>query len=143
MGSSVLSIAKQAGMLKHMYPQCQVVTSPDHLRWTCSIQPHPHCATYEVLIEYDLGFVPKAYIDSPKLFCHADVKLPHCNDQESQWLCLSYNRAKDWTSSMFIAKTTVPWTSEWLVHYEIWCVTGTWEGGGVHIGVAPWEKQPA
>jgi hypothetical protein len=29
-----------------------------------------------------------------------------------------------------IADTIVPWTAEWLVHYEIWLVTGEWYGGG-------------
>ena len=31
---------------------------------------------------------------------------------------------------MSIADTIVPWTAEWLVHYEIWLVTGEWYGGG-------------
>jgi hypothetical protein len=29
-----------------------------------------------------------------------------------------------------IADTIVPWTAEWLVHYEIWLMTGEWYGGG-------------
>ena len=31
---------------------------------------------------------------------------------------------------MLIADTIVPWTCEWLVHYEIWFATGEWHGGG-------------
>jgi hypothetical protein len=31
---------------------------------------------------------------------------------------------------MSIADTIVPWTAEWLVHYEIWLMTGEWYGGG-------------
>jgi hypothetical protein len=31
---------------------------------------------------------------------------------------------------MFIAHTTILWTSEWLLDYEIWPVTGQWHGGG-------------
>lgn len=143
MGSSRLSIAKQEGMLKSMYPVGRVRSTPAHLTWQYVLQPHPHCAFYDVRIEYELGFVPKAYVDSPKLFCHPGLSIPHCNNSKSQWLCLSYNKAREWTSSMYIAKTTVPWISEWLVHYEIWCVTETWEGGGFHVGAIPWERHPA
>jgi len=31
---------------------------------------------------------------------------------------------------MAIADTIVPWTADWLAHYEIWLVTGDWYGGG-------------
>ena len=29
-----------------------------------------------------------------------------------------------------IADTIIPWTQEWLLHYEIWLATGEWCGGG-------------
>jgi hypothetical protein len=31
---------------------------------------------------------------------------------------------------MLIVDTTIPWTSEWLINYEIWLPTGDWHGGG-------------
>ena len=37
-----------------------------------------------------------------------------------------------WNERKMIAKTIIPWTSEWLFHYEIWVTTGTWHGGGIH-----------
>ena len=43
-----------------------------------------------------------------------------------------YKRAKEWDKTKFIAETIIPWTSEWLLHYEIWVATGTWHGGGIH-----------
>jgi len=47
-------------------------------------------------------------------------------------LCLYLPRAKEWDPSMRLADTIVPWTSEWLLHYEVWQATGEWCGGGVH-----------
>ncbi|MDY0295864.1 MAG: hypothetical protein RB296_00975 [Acidobacteriota bacterium] len=35
---------------------------------------------------------------------------------------------------MIIAKTIVPWASEWLIFYELWLATGEWLGGGIHAG---------
>ena len=31
---------------------------------------------------------------------------------------------------MLIVDTTIPWTSEWLIYYEIWRATGDLYGGG-------------
>jgi hypothetical protein len=33
---------------------------------------------------------------------------------------------------MPIIDTIIPWTSEWLLHYECWLATGKWHGGGIH-----------
>ena len=33
---------------------------------------------------------------------------------------------------MLLADTIVPWAAEWLMHYELWLVTGEWTGGGDH-----------
>ena len=38
---------------------------------------------------------------------------------------------------MLIVDTTVPWTAEWLLNYEIWLATGSWYGGG------EWPPPPA
>lgn len=48
-------------------------------------------------------------------------------------LCLYYGN--DWEEHTPIAKTIIPWASEWLYHYEIWLFTGEWTGGGIHPGV--------
>ena len=42
--------------------------------------------------------------------------------------------------SLVFADTLVPWTIEWLFHYEIWLATGTWCGGGEHPVVG--KKRP-
>jgi hypothetical protein len=35
---------------------------------------------------------------------------------------------------MSMATTIVSWTSEWLLHYEVWRATGAWTGGGHEPG---------
>ena len=37
-------------------------------------------------------------------------------------LCLHLEH--EWTPDMLIVHTTLPWTSEWLINYEIWKATG-------------------
>ena len=65
---------------------------------------------------------------------YPDKELPHVYSQKEQRLCLYYPRGRcAWNSSMGIAKTIMPWTSEWLFFYELWLATGEWLGGGIHI----------
>jgi hypothetical protein len=52
--------------------------------------------------------------------------LPHVYSDGT--LCL--HETDEWKATMVIADTIVPWTAEWLAHYEIWLVTGDWYGGG-------------
>jgi hypothetical protein len=52
--------------------------------------------------------------------------LPHTYSDDT--LCL--HEIDDWTGSMYIADSIVPWTVEWLAHYELWLATGEWHGGG-------------
>lgn len=61
-----------------------------------------------------------------------DRKLPHVFRGVGDPLCLFYAPAREWNSSMLIARTIVPWTCEWLFHFEAWLFTGKWDGGGVH-----------
>jgi hypothetical protein len=56
--------------------------------------------------------------------------LPHVFGGED--LCLYYEG--EWTSEMALVETIVPWASEWLVHYELWLITGEWGGGGHQPG---------
>lgn len=52
--------------------------------------------------------------------------IPHTYTDGS--LCL--HDFSEWRGHMVIADTTLAWTAEWLIHYEIWRATGDWHGGG-------------
>jgi hypothetical protein len=45
-------------------------------------------------------------------------------------LCLYY--PGQWRPDLLLSTTIVPWTAEWLMHYELWLATGHWTGGGHH-----------
>jgi hypothetical protein len=82
-----------------------------------------------VAISYCLGGSPTVTVLDPELIRLPESDLPHV--YEDDVLCL--HLAGEWTADMLIATTTVPWASEWLLHYEIWLSTdGTWCGGGEH-----------
>jgi hypothetical protein len=43
---------------------------------------------------------------------------------------LFYAPKREWRSDMTLATSIIPCVSLWLYYYEVWLVTGEWEGGG-------------
>lgn len=67
-----------------------------------------------------------------------DEFVPHCyhrfyesDDNEYVKLCLYYPKYKEWTKSMFLSETIIPWAIDWIKYYELWRITGKWLGGGI------------
>lgn len=147
-----VSIAIQSANIKKTYPDSTVTTFHDQeLTWTHTIMPSPLGGRYEIKLVYKINgsrnrlgsskttSAPKIYVLNPKLeLAIGETKLPHCYDQKKQHLCLYYPDGKEWNKSMLLVTTIIPWTYEWLYHYEIWLGTGEWTGGGIH----PVSKTP-
>lgn len=57
------------------------------------------------------------------------ICLPHFYPHDNS-LCL--HEMHEWKSTYFVADCIIPWASLWLYFYEIWLITGSWEGGGTH-----------
>ena len=62
--------------------------------------------------------------------------LPHIywNERNPAWpaLCLWDPAELFWTPEMSIAATIIPWTSEWLLFFEYWQISGEFLGPGRH-----------
>jgi hypothetical protein len=65
-----------------------------------------------------------------------ETLLPHIywNDRNPAWpaLCLWDPAEMFWTPEMSIATTIIPWTSEWLLFFEYWQISGEFLGPGRH-----------
>jgi hypothetical protein len=96
-----------------------------HLTWIGDITPSTVSNTYTVKVEFVVGKRPEVTVLAPELERREGL-LTHVFPHDH--LCLS--RAAEWNASMSLATTIIPWTSEWLFFYEIWVVTGNWNGGG-------------
>lgn len=130
-----ISIPTQAALIERIFPETQVTTwHGQRLAWTHTICPSPLGGEYRIRLEYDIADKPNIYVIEPKPLALAKgkTKLEHCYDHQTQCLCLYYPDGKEWNKGMILAKTIIPWTYEWLYHYEIWLGTGVWTGGGVH-----------
>ena len=109
------------------------------LRFDFSVRPTRISREYSCRIELShLGNDPEAYVLSPNLQELAEGKRPpHIYDYVNgvTQLCLFYPQSSEWTTQSWLSQTMVPWTISWLRFYEIWQITGAWEGGGEHPNV--------
>jgi len=119
-----LSLAQQAMILRSRFPASRVDLERDCVSWTGTIRPTPCSRDYKVVIVYRRGRYPHVTVADPPLEPCPGETLPHTYRDGS--LCLHLK--SEWDSSMPIADTTVPWTAEWLAHYELWKVRGRWYG---------------
>ena len=144
MGSNIihsLNMAMQAGKLKSLFPLSKPLFNQNGLTWKYTITPSPLSAFYEIKLSYTKGMHPNVYVLNPKLCLYpGEIYLPHVYDTKKQWICIYYRKGREWKSSMYLVDTVLPWTCEWLLHYECWLATGEWHGGGIH-NVTEAEKQ--
>ena len=104
------------------------------LRWRGKLCPSPISETYELSLTYEGGYrVPTIHVLSPDLHAEGVDDLPHVYGDDE--LCLCYPH--EFKPQILIAKTMIPWASEWLLHFEFFQVTGEWSGGGHDPAVAP------
>ena len=116
----------QAVALDRLLPHGRTRLAPGRLTWTGSIQPGTACGTYELRLEARTSRPPAVVVIAPALRPNADGLLPHVYDDGS--LCVS--QRGDWRPHMLFTHTFIPWTCEWLIHYELWLATGLWHGDG-------------
>ncbi len=124
----------QANRLQLYFPDSKYSVRQNILVWKGYLQPTHLSSKYLIKVVYQREKHPNVYVIEPKplILAEGKPKLEHVYDTDKQHLCIYYKRAKEWNQTKFIADTIIPWTSEWLLHYEIWVATGLWHGGGIH-----------
>lgn len=126
MSSGRLNLGQQALALRSVYPDSSVRLGPNSLAWRGQLRPSALSREYTIEISLKAGQNPVVNVVHPPLEPNAQGFLPHIWDDGS--LCL--NTAGQWSPKMHLVDTTLPWASEWLLHYEMWKGTGLWLGDG-------------
>lgn len=142
-----LPLPLQALGLRHVFPEARLTLRPTRLIWEGVITPTPLSRAYTVRISYASGEHPRVVVKDPPLEPDTEGFLPHYYREGR--LCLY--QAHQWDESMYIANTIIPWTAEWLAHYELWKRAGHWYGDGPLVDpldldqrgiLLPVEEQP-
>ena len=115
---------RQKKAIEHSYScfVCRIV-SHSVLRCIGFIKPDTHSPDYEVQIEYRPKSSPTVRILSPKIEMSSNI---HVYRDGS--LCLYYPPDEKWKETDLISKKIIPWVAEWLLYYEMFLLTGKWEG---------------
>lgn len=126
-----IKLTIQQLQLKAMFPE-SISTIRNHceLIWKSKLLPSPLSQEYLVQLNYKITSHPKVKVLEPDLTVTDGQKLPHVYPYN--YLCLFYPKYREWKAEFSLADTIVPWISDWLLHYEIWLVTGAWHGDGIH-----------
>lgn len=120
-----MKLALQAFALRQHYPDSTIDLSTRGLVWCGELTPSPLSETYLVSMVAESGdLLPDMFVLSPALEADDQGRLPHVWSDGA--LCLS--RSGEWRRDFFFIDTIVPWTAEWLFHYEIWRGSGIWMG---------------
>jgi len=127
------SLAIQLNALQRDFPDGKGTIQRSRLIWAGDIQPSPLSRAYTTKVTYRLGKNPTTQVIRPSLKTLAgDRVIPHLYSQEDETLCLFLPWAHEWSKSMLLSKTIIPWACTWFFYFEHWLVTNEWKGGGVH-----------
>lgn len=106
--------------LKFPFLKCRI--KEDTLICKGDIQP-AGCDVYKVKIEFRAGSFPQVYIIEPKIISNAEIHI-----YKEGGLCLFYPGDLKWKNNTSIAVYTIPWVYEWIMFYELYKLSGKWEG---------------
>ena len=120
------TLFEQAYRLGQDFPGSKATLRAGRLAWTGRLTPTPLSREYTVRIHYATRRSPRVILLDPRLEPAERDLLHHLYPNGD--LCL--HRSEEWKSSMLITETIIPWTAEWLAHYELWKRTHEWYGDG-------------
>ena len=105
------------------------VLKPAHQTYNVQVLYFP----MEELGKYKITNAPQIHITSPELRrLGSGEPIPHLYRHPYRGahpsLCLYDPHDDEWFHDDPIGDTILPWTAEWLFHYEIWRMTGKWGG---------------
>lgn len=102
------------------------------LTWDYRNRPTVLSREYSIRIVFRRDATPDVFVTNPDLEELAGGRpVPHVYHNPLR-LCLILPGTPEWTGTMRIDQTFVPWTTTWLYYFEEWLDSNDWKGGGVH-----------
>ncbi|MGK2740162.1 hypothetical protein ACSHT0_04655 [Tepidicaulis sp. LMO-SS28] len=146
-----LTVGAQIAQMRNSWPGFAFFKGPDGLLlWKGILRPLSREYLVDVLWRPDDEDMPYVFLDTPELVPRMGAEyedIPHLIFNSAQpsrsALCLFDGESAEWLPSLSIAKTIVPWASEWLMYYEMWLADGVWRGGGIELETISPEHERA
>lgn len=143
-----MSLAVQQLHMRAVWPKLDTRVERGLLVARGFVQPSAVTLRYKIRLSYRLGSAPHLVVVEPRLHRRReqpDTPIPHTYNQNtpgSEEPCVYYPYSREWTPTMSIATTIMPWLLTWLVDYEVWQATAQWLGGGVPHGSTKRPNDP-
>jgi hypothetical protein len=141
------SVDEQDAEIRRLFPDFRLTAHADWIGvWEGQVRPASKTYTIRIVFFrrrfFDGWYLSNHYVTvhvvDPligKIIRDGDY-LPHIywNDRAPDWpaLCLWDPDEMFWDPEMSIATTIIPWTSEWLLFFEYWQISGEFLGPGRH-----------
>jgi hypothetical protein len=120
-------VFEQAADMRRNRPDFIQRLSQAGMTWVGPIKPTPLSLTYTIEIIYRRHWCPQVWVRQPALAVRQeDYRFVHIYCEG----CLCLNSEEEWRPWMTLSSTFIPWTAEWLLYFEVWQATGSWDGGG-------------
>jgi hypothetical protein len=87
------------------------------------IQPTPTSRVFRVEVEYAPWDDPVARVLEPDIPYNPEIHM-----YKNRNLCLFHWKEQPWERGWHVYDKFIPWLAEWLVFYELYCLTGKWHG---------------
>jgi hypothetical protein len=119
-----ISLADQIQDMKKYFPQFKVVHTPlNCVEWQGELISPFSNSLKKVIIRFNPDWLfPRVFVEG------VTSKAPHIHISLGDCLCLFKPKYSTWNYSMSVSKTIVPWTLSWIVQWEVWKVTGKFNG---------------
>jgi len=131
-----LGVRQQIALMRRRWRDFRCERRGQQIVWRGWLQPATWSTRYRVEVRYaprrheHRGGVAVRVLE-PAL-CVSDHQVGEVHLYRDRHLCLFNPHRREWAPSMPVAETIIPWTSQWIYFYEVWCQTGEWLGGGEH-----------
>lgn len=141
------SVDEQDAEIRRIFPDLRLTARADWIGvWEGPLRPASKTYTIRI-IYFRRRFFDGWSLSNPYVTVHVvdpligelmldGDMLPHIywNDRAPLWpaLCLWDPAEMYWDPEMTIATTIIPWTSEWLLFFEYWQISGEFLGPGRH-----------
>lgn len=109
---------------REKFPNFRVARTGKIITVKGTIQPDGLCRSYDFLIKYKFLNSPEVWIVNPDIEYDFNIHMY----KDSKQLCLFHPTKAPWKPKYSLSDTIIPWTCAWLLYYELWLLTGTWQG---------------
>lgn len=123
-------------LIHEKFPFLKTRIVGDRLICRGKIRPTPGSSEYRIEVCYKPWGAPGVRILEPDIRPQAKLHF-----YKEGTLCLYDWREQPWEKGWRLADTVIPWTSEWILYYELYLLTGEWLGESALHGDAK-EAEP-